>query len=92
MKIILLGSMLALSLASLGHATPDMVMNPVADNGFQYGLSDNNYGTSSGLFIREYWKSDGTGNNRQFFAYIRFDPSSVTNPIKAVKGSDRNGR
>lgn len=61
-----------------------IALNPVADNNFQYGLSDNNYGTASSLFIREYWKTDGTGNNRQFFAYIRFDLTSVTSPIKAA--------
>lgn len=74
---------LALLLAQGAHAY--IALNPVADGGIQYGINDSvNYGTANGLFIREYWKADGTGNNRQFFAYIRFDLSSVTNPIKAA--------
>ena len=81
-KQLMLTLMLAVSAAFIGHAS--LNLSPVADSNFQYGLNDSNFGTANGLFIREYWKADGTGNNRQFFAYIRFDLSSVTEPIKAA--------
>ncbi|MCX6896675.1 MAG: GDSL-type esterase/lipase family protein [Verrucomicrobia bacterium] len=65
---------LALSLASIGHAY--ITLNPVADTSFEWGINDNNYGTTDGLHLRQY-----TSNNRDYFAYIRFDLSSITNPI-----------
>ena len=59
--------------------TDYVALSPVADTGIQYGINDGvNYGAADGLFIREYWPS----NNRQFFAYIRFDLSSITEPIQ----------
>ena len=59
--------------------TDYIALSPVADTGIQYGINDGvNYGAADGLFIREYWPS----NSRQFFAYIRFDLSSITEPIQ----------
>lgn len=68
-----------LSLASTSHATSYVALNPVADTYFEWGINDNNYGTTDGLHLRQY-----TSNNRDYFAYIRFDLSSITNPITDV--------
>ena len=70
---------IAASLTSISHAAPDVTLNPSADNHFEWGINDNNYGTADSLHFRQY-----TTNNRDYFAYIRFDLSAITKPITDV--------
>jgi lysophospholipase L1-like esterase len=79
MKLAFLFILLSWSLTISSHAAPDLVLNPAADTSFEWGLNDNNSGTTDSLHFRQY-----TTNSRDYFAYIRFDLSGITKPITDV--------